>query len=199
MMNRLVKPRRPLLWAPVASPPDIYKGLCALDGESALALRFLVLTASLSSQVTEMEWREVDLQAGVWTVPAARNPLGQDHRIPLPTQALAVLQMVPPKGSGSYVFDLGTRPQLRSMVLQKTFRRHAAGSRLHAIRPAFTGWATQHFLQSPNAIRLCLSHAPQPDPIALFRKHDDMFDQRAAIMQEWADYAASTAHEKSAT
>jgi len=42
------------------------------EGISARALEFLILTAARSGEVRGMMWRELDLEAGVWTIPATR-------------------------------------------------------------------------------------------------------------------------------
>ena len=60
-----------------------------LPGTSARALELLVLTATRTSEVLEARWREIDLEAAVWTVPAIRMKAGKAHRIPLSQQALS--------------------------------------------------------------------------------------------------------------
>ena len=50
---------------------------------SALALRFLILTATRTSEVLQAQWHEIDLEAAVWTIPAARMKAKREHRVPL--------------------------------------------------------------------------------------------------------------------
>jgi len=50
---------------PVAQLPDTYRRLLAMEGTSACALRFLILTEARSGEVRGMVWSEVDLEAGV--------------------------------------------------------------------------------------------------------------------------------------
>lgn len=60
----------------------------------------------------EMEWTELDLEAGLWTIPSMKmkrtkqeKENGEAHVVPLPTQAVALLQAIQPlKGHGRYVF-----------------------------------------------------------------------------------------------
>ena len=47
------------------------------------AFEFLVLTAARSGEVRLATWDEMDLDAGVWTIPAARMKAKRDHRVPL--------------------------------------------------------------------------------------------------------------------
>ena len=58
------------------------------------AFEFLVLTAARSGEVRLATWDEMDLDAGVWTIPAARMKAKRDHRVPLSRRALAILHDV---------------------------------------------------------------------------------------------------------
>lgn len=68
--------------------------------ETILASRFLALTAVRLAAVRGMTWGEVDLDARIWTVPAARMKLSRakkgdarfDHVVPLSDAAVAVLE-----------------------------------------------------------------------------------------------------------
>jgi integrase len=61
---------------------------------SAISLRFLVLTAVRTSEVTGARWNEIDWHEQTWTVPAARTKANRDHIVPLSSGALAVLREV---------------------------------------------------------------------------------------------------------
>ena len=43
----------------------------------------LVLTVARSGEVRLATWDEMDLDAAVWTIPAARMKAKRDHRVPL--------------------------------------------------------------------------------------------------------------------
>ena len=58
------------------------------------AFEFLVLTAARSGEVRLATWDEMDLDAGVWAIPAARMKAKRDHRVPLSGRALAILHDV---------------------------------------------------------------------------------------------------------
>ena len=57
-------------------------GLENQDGLGALALRFTILTAARTSEAIEARWSEIDMAAGVWTVPASRMKAAREHRVP---------------------------------------------------------------------------------------------------------------------
>ena len=56
-----------------------------------LAMEFLILTASRTSEVLGATWDEVDLSSATWAIPVHRMKMRVEHRVPLSTGALAVL------------------------------------------------------------------------------------------------------------
>ena len=50
-----------------------------------------MLTATRSAEVRLAKWREVDLVARVWTIPASRMKAKREHRVPLSGRAAEVL------------------------------------------------------------------------------------------------------------
>ena len=55
-----------------------------------LAFEFLVLTAVRSREVRLATWKEIDLAAEVWTVPAERIKAKREHRVPLSDRAMDI-------------------------------------------------------------------------------------------------------------
>ena len=56
-----------------------------------LVFEFLVLTATRSAEARLATWKEVDLDARVWTVPAALAKAGREHRVPLCSRAIEIV------------------------------------------------------------------------------------------------------------
>ena len=46
-------------------------------------------------------WKETDLDAGVWTIPAVRMKAKRDHRVPLSEQALTILHDTQRRSDGT--------------------------------------------------------------------------------------------------
>jgi integrase len=79
------------------------KDLRGMEGTSAAALEFLILTVARTGEVIGARWSEIDLKDRIWVVPAVRMKSGREHRVPLSSAAVAVLNRM----SGSkddYVF-----------------------------------------------------------------------------------------------
>jgi integrase len=66
----------------------------AISKAIRLALKFQLITAQRKGEVIAAEWSEVDLLAGVWTIPAEKAKNGMPHRVPLSSLARAVLDEV---------------------------------------------------------------------------------------------------------
>jgi integrase len=62
---------------------------------AAKALEFAILTAARDGEVRGATWDEIDLNAGVWQVPAERMKAGKAHRVPLSPTAINLLKALP--------------------------------------------------------------------------------------------------------
>jgi integrase len=65
-------------------------------GNVARAFEFTILTTARSSDVREARWREIDMLAKLWIIPATRMKGGREHRVPLSDAAIAVLKLMEP-------------------------------------------------------------------------------------------------------
>ena len=78
----------------VLSEDEIRTVWSALESESAVissAIRLMLLTAQRSGEVLSMQWVNVDLLSGWWTIPSDRSKNGQSHRVPLSEPARRIL------------------------------------------------------------------------------------------------------------
>jgi integrase len=57
--------------------------------------KLLLLTGARRDEVASMEWRELDLEEGVWKLPKERTKNKRPHEIPLPPAAIEILKSVP--------------------------------------------------------------------------------------------------------
>lgn len=58
--------------------------------------RLLILLGQRLREVANMPWSEFDLEAGDWTIPAARTKNKRDHLVPMPEQALTIIEALRP-------------------------------------------------------------------------------------------------------
>ena len=136
-----------------------------------------------------MVWDEVDLDEALWTVPAERMKAKKEHRVPLSRQAVALLKAQPRHALVSHVFPSNRAGALSDMALTTLMRRHKLDAVPHGFRSTFRDWAGETTIHPRDAVELCLAHSIDTKTEAAYRRAD-MLEKRAAIMQEWADFAA---------
>jgi integrase len=64
---------------------------CKSDPVTIAAMKLLILTGQRECEVTNAEWKEFDLDAGLWKLPTARTKKGRAHLVHLAPQAIAIL------------------------------------------------------------------------------------------------------------
>jgi integrase len=74
--------------------------------------QLLLLTGTRRDEARGARWREFDLNAGTWTIPAARYKQDSVHEVPLTEDAVALLRQLPRFKHGDYLFstDFGAAP-----------------------------------------------------------------------------------------
>jgi integrase len=173
------------------------------EGLAARALAFLALTAARSGEVRGMTWAELDLAAGIWTVPAARMKAKREHRVPLSAEALAVLRVLPRVAGCDLVFPGQRARPLSDMSLLAVMRRmqeaeEAAGRKgwldprsgraavPHGLRSTFRDWAAERGVERELA-EICLAHSVGSEVERAYRRAD-MLERRRAVMGRWAGF-----------
>lgn len=166
--------------------------LRAREGVGALALEFTILTAARSGEVRGMTWEEVDLDAGLWTVPADRMKAGREHRVPLSSSALAVLNRAPRWPGVDVVFP-GTKGQpLSDMSLTAVLKRLEVPVTAHGFRSSFRDWAAESTGYPGDVVEMALAHTIGSKVEAAYRR-GDLFDKRVRLMDDWAAFCAVAA------
>jgi integrase len=95
------------LWRALDDP-----SLCKADRITVAALRLLILTGQREREVTDAEWFEMDLDAGLWRIPAARTKVNRAHLVHLAPQVVAILESLKlSTGRSRYVFPSPVSPK----------------------------------------------------------------------------------------
>ena len=110
------------------------------DGASKLAFEWLILTAARSAEARLALATEIDVQSGVWRIPAARTKIRRQHDVPLSARCLEIATECRRRWPTSpYLFpsDQGQKAYLSENTFQRTLRtyrvrREGDGSR-HAV------------------------------------------------------------------
>lgn len=157
-------------------------------GVGARALAFTILNASRSGEVRNARWSEIDCDARVWTVPAARMKGGKQHRIPLSEAAVAQLGR---RGEADDLVFPSTTSRAKPMsdmtlsaVLRRMGRRDIT---VHGFRSSFRDWAGEATHFPREVIEAALAHRLKDKAEAAYAR-GDLFDKRRALMAAWAGF-----------
>jgi integrase len=156
---------------------------------AAMALEFCILTATRSGEVYGARWSEIDMEAKVWTLPAARMKAAREHRVPLSQRALAILEKLGDAMTGDCVFPSprGRKP-LSHVSMAKVMRRlQIDGPTVHGFRSAFRDWAGNETHFPREVAEAALAHVIGDKAEQAYRRGDAL-DKRRALMEAWAGY-----------
>ena len=182
---------------PYAQVPAFFDELSRNGSVSALALQFLILTATRTLEVLHAEWTEIDLPTGVWTIPASRMKTRREHRVPLSDSAMTVLEALLRIEGCPFVFPgLRNGRPLSNMALLQLMRGMGYGVNSsrgdfvpHGFRSTFRDWSGEVSSFPREVAEMALAHAIENKVEAAYRR-GDLFEKRRKMMQQWADYLA---------
>jgi integrase len=194
---------------PALAPGDVaawWSALAGREGMAARALEFVTLTAARSGEVRGMAWAEVDLEAGLWIVPADRMKASREHRVPLTAPALAILKALPRMEGSPYVFPASRGGMLSDMTISAVMRRmqeaEVKAGRAgfldpqtkrpavpHGLRSTFRQWTAEKGYPRDMA-EIALAHQVGSDVERAYQR-SDMLDRRRRMMDDWAAFLRS--------
>ncbi|PRY19294.1 integrase [Aliiruegeria haliotis] len=179
-------------------------GVRAMDGMGRYALEFALLTATRSQEVRGALWEEIDLEKGIWTIPAQRMKKEREHRVPLSSGALDFLASVPRFEASELVFPAPRGGKLSDMTLSAAMKRlHEADLKTggagyvdrvsgrpavpHGLRSTFRDWVAERTGFPGDMAEVALAHKVSNAVEAAYRR-GDMVEKRRTMMQAWADF-----------
>lgn len=160
---------------------------------SAKALQFLILTGVRSGSVRLAEWSEIDLTKKLWTIPAEHTKARREHRVPLQTQAIALLKSLPKIAGNNKVFPSPRGRALSDMALSQLMRGMRERGELtveavpHGFRSTFRDWAAEQ-TNYPDEIRRVASGHTVGDSVKEAYQRTDLLEKRRRLMNDWANF-----------
>lgn len=157
------------------------------------ALKLAMLTAQRPGVVAAMEWSEIDLDAGEWSIPADKMKSRHAHLVPLPSQAVGLLRVMLAYTEGRrYVFPPLARQKtahLHRDALSAALRRMGLQGRhaTHGFRGMFRTVARERLGVDPDVLEAQLAHAKKGDVQKAYDR-TTFGDARRKAMQAWANY-----------
>ncbi len=157
---------------------------------SAQALDFTILTVARTSETLFATAAEFDLEAKVWTVPAARMKAGRDHRVPLSPAALAIARArIDAVGGSGFLFPgLKRGKPLSNMAMAKVLKGTDFDAfTVHGFRSSFRDWAGDRTSFPRELVEAAMAHLVGDEAEQAYRRGDAL-DRRRQLMDAWAVY-----------
>lgn len=182
---------------------ELMRAIAGYQGQptTRAALLLSALLFQRPGNIRTMEWAELDLEGGLWTIPAAKMKRawhgkvnGKPHLVPLAPQAIAVLKDLHPlTGHGAYVFpslQAGGRPMSENTV--NVALRRLGYDKDTATAHGFRAMARTLIAErlpgiAPDVIEAQLAHG-KSGPLGMAYDRAEFMDQRRQMMSAWADY-----------
>ncbi|HEY4944337.1 MAG TPA: integrase arm-type DNA-binding domain-containing protein [Rhizomicrobium sp.] len=198
-------PLRGALTTPKATPrPAITDAkaygalLRAIDGFAGQdttrnGLKLMALLFPRPGELRAAAWSEFNVEEAVWTIRASRMKMRREHRVPLASQALAVLKdQRKISGDGSFVFP-SVRTLERPMsenTLNASLRRLGYANdeaTAHGFRASASTLLNENGQWSADAIERQLAHV-EGNQIRRAYARGEHWEERVRMMAWWANY-----------
>ena len=182
---------------PYAELPEFVQRLRAVqaDNSSALALEFLILTATRTGETLNMTFDEIDFETATWTVPKERMKMQREFSVPLSDRALAILKAQhETRGKNPHVFAGRPQRPLSSMSLNMLLRRMKVPVTVHGFRSSARSWMADTGVPFELA-EAALAHQVGNAVVQAYQR-SSMLERRRPIMNAWADYVTGKTSDK---
>ena len=171
--------------------------LRAIDGYTGQPLTSIALALAphvfvRPGELRQAEWAEIDVDAAIWRIPAARMKQRREHVVPLSRQSLALFEQARVLSAGGrYVFPaLGKpdKPMSENTATGALRRMKFAADEMtaHGFRAMASTLLNESGKWSPDAIERALAHKDGDQVRAAY--HRGMhWNERVTMAQWWSD------------
>ncbi|MDA0631290.1 MAG: site-specific integrase, partial [Proteobacteria bacterium] len=168
------------------------------ESTAALMLEWIVLSACRTGEARFATWDEVNLDSGVWAIPAERMKMRRDHVVPITARMTAVLaeaakRLRRPHTPNDWLFPGPriTRPLSEMACIQQLKRMGYGQFTTHGMRSTFKGWTATSTEFPRELIEEQLAHQLGAVERAYMRVH--AVERRRAMMEAWAAHLSGHA------
>jgi integrase len=183
----------------ITEPKKVGALLRAIDGYAGqpttrMALQLSALLFVRPGETRRARWREFDLGAAVWNIPAETMKMDRPHRVPLARQSVGIIrQLEKITGEGEFLFPAITsvRRPMSENTLNAALRRLGYSKEevtAHGFRTTASTLLNEMGRWSPDAIERQLAHQEEDDVRRAYKHPAEFWAERVEMMQAWADY-----------
>ncbi|MCL7751061.1 integrase arm-type DNA-binding domain-containing protein [Guyparkeria hydrothermalis] len=185
----------------ITDPQRLGQLLRAIEGfpgqkQVRAALQLAPMLMVRPGELRGAEWSEVDLETATWTIPAEKMKMREDHIVPLPRQAEAILRsLLVITGHRQHVFP-GVRSPTRPIsnnTLNAALRSLGFGGDevvMHGFRATARTLLDEVLGERPDLIEHQLAHSVRDANGRAYNRTRHLSERRN-MMQRWADYLES--------
>lgn len=185
-------------YAAILDPPKVGGLLRSINGyegrpETRIALQLAAHLFLRPGELRKAEWNEIDFDAAVWRIPAARMKMRQPHAVPLSTQAVKSLRGLRAlQNDGNFLFPAlhTAKRSICENTLNSALRRLGYAKdemTSHGFRAMASTLLNESGLWHPDAIERSLAHQDR-DPVRAAYHRGSHWDERVRMAQWWSDY-----------
>ena len=173
----------------------LLRAIETFDGQpqTIAGLKLMALLFPRPGELRFAEWTEFDMKKSVWTIPAAKTKMRREHRVPLPHQAVEVLEDLS-KITGHRPLLLpsfyGSGKPISENTLNTALRRMGYGQdemTSHGFRASASTLLNESGKWSADAIERQLAHVESNNVRRAYARGAH-WDERVKMMAWWADY-----------
>jgi integrase len=173
---------------PYADAPEFVERLRVMNSTAALAMEFLVLTATRSGETLDAKWDEINFDTATWIIPPGRMKTNEAFSVPLSDRALGILRALEAqRGKNPFVFAGRRQRPLSNMALAMLLRRMNIDVTAHGFRTSFRTWCSDVAHAEFEVAEQCLSHRIG-SAVSRAYNRTSMLERRRPLMQAWADF-----------
>ncbi|MGI9353863.1 MAG: tyrosine-type recombinase/integrase, partial [Rhizobiaceae bacterium] len=171
----------------------LMRAIDGFDGQvtTRIALNLLAIVATRPGELRHARWEEFDLDQAVWTIPAKRMKMRKPHSVPLPKQALELLEELKMLTGWGQLIVPSIRSSIRPMrenTLNAALRRMGYGGdemTSHGFRATFSTIANESGLWNPDAIERALAHVESNRVRGAYAR-GEFWEERVRIADWWS-------------
>jgi integrase len=160
-------------------------------GQYGVILRLLLLTGLRRSEVAELSWSEIDLEAGLIRIPGERTKNSKPHYVPLSAPVCTLLEAQPQRDGLNKVF---AEPLWNRCKIELDARiadlngAPPAGWVLHDFRRVFSTRLHEEFGIAPHLVEVLLGHVGHQAGVAGVYNQATYLPECRNALDRWADY-----------
>ncbi|PHR92605.1 MAG: integrase [Robiginitomaculum sp.] len=181
----------------ITNKEELGELLCAIDASggypsTVLGLKLLALLYPRPGELRLARWGEFDLGDGIWVIPATHTKMRREHHIPLPPQAIAILEdlkKIAPHNDLVLPSISSSKKSISENTLNQGLRRIGYSKdqmTSHGFRATFATIANESNLWSSDAIERALSHVEANNVRRVYTRGTH-WNERIKMAAWWAD------------